>query len=238
MNMTQHIGFSPLLHFKTWRYMVCFKTFLCISFASSVFAAAPSAPGPVDPPLIVAPAKLPPSAVPPQPTGLANLKILADKMECFQEDEICVASGNASAVKLDSEDRQTVNADKLIAHFEKEKEKEKKEEDGKEKGSGSTKISLIEAEGNVFMVKGPTIIQGDKGTYDTKTEIAHVYGDVRITSDENQINGDHGEVNMKTGHYKIDNKEKQQVQALLYTKDKDKKDKKDKSKSLKSGLFN
>lgn len=178
------------------------------------------------PPLIVAPDQLPPSETPPQPTGLANLKVLADTLECIQEKNICIATGNASAVKLDSPERQTINADKLTVHFEKEKGSKKKKEEEKEKGMGSTKITLVEADGNVFMVKGPTIIQGERGTYDAKTEFAHVYDNVKITSEENQINGDHGEVDMTTGHYKVDTKEHQQVQALLFTKNKSKKEEK------------
>lgn len=168
--------------------------------------------------IVSVPSQLPPTATPPQPTGLANLKILSDKLECSQEKKICIATGNASAVKLDVPDRQTINADKLIAHFDKEDSKEGEKEEKK----GQTKLTHIEAEGNVFMVTGQTIIQGARGTYDNKTEIAHVYENVKITNEENQINGDHGEVDFKTGEYKVDQHAPQQVQALLFTKGKKK----------------
>ena len=142
-----------------------------------------------------------------QPQVTPDIKILSDQIDCNQSQNKCVAKGHASAEKLNDARRKILNAEQIIAHFPKKKEGE----------SGPVKVSFLEASGEVILFIDDVIIQGRQATYNPETEIAEISGDVKITTGGNQIEGSYGKVNMKTGHYTL-KREKERVQALIYTK--------------------
>lgn len=136
-------------------------------------------------------------------------------MDCDQGKNTCVASGNASAEKLNDSKTQILKADKITAHF------------SKEGGSGSMKPDQLKADGNVRFKLDDIFVQGDRGDYDVGTEVIKVYsqedkdgkkGNVKITNGENQVSGKSGEVNMKTGKYSVRG-DGERVEALIYTKE-------------------
>lgn len=138
----------------------------------------------------------------------SNIKILADQMECDQNNNKCVAIGHAIAQKLNDPDNRTISADKLVAFF------------SKKELNAPSRLIKIEAEGNVVVTTKETVIRAPRGHYDVDQEYAEMFEDVRVTNTEkNHITGHYGEVCMKTGLYKIKS-EGQQVQALIFSADK------------------
>lgn len=147
----------------------------------------------------------------PSESSSSDLKILADEMDCHSQENKCIATGNAIAEKLNDPEKRTLSADKLIAYFSK-----------KEPGTQS-KLIRIEAEGNVVVTTGETIIRGPRGTYQVEEEYAEIFDDVQVTNKQNHLHGDYGEVFMKTGQYKV--KEMgtnpgKQVVALIFSEKK------------------
>lgn len=135
-----------------------------------------------------------------------NIKILSDQMDCDQARHVCIAKGNATAEKLNDKKTKVLKADQITAHF------------AKDAKSGSTQVTHLEADGNVFFVIGDIAIQGKQGEYLVESGIAKVKDDVKITHGENQLDGGYAEVNMETGHYSLRH-DGEQVQAMIYTKD-------------------
>lgn len=143
-----------------------------------------------------------------EPTAASNIKILADQMECDQNNNKCVAIGHAIAQKLNDPDNRTISADKLVAFF------------SKKELNAPSRLIKIEAEGNVVVTTKETVIRAPRGHYDVDQEYAEMFEDVRVTNTEkNHVTGHYGEVCMKTGLYKIKS-EGQQVQALIFSADK------------------
>jgi lipopolysaccharide export system protein LptA len=62
----------------------------------------------------------------------------------------------------------------------------------------SSRISRIDAEGNVVVTTPTDIARGDYGVYDAKTDIATLIGHVTITRGQNVIRGQYGVVDLKT----------------------------------------
>ena len=139
-------------------------------------------------------------------TKTNNIKILADQMECDDKQNKCIATGNAVAQKTNDPKNSTISAHVLIAYF-----------SPKEPGK-SSQLIRIEAEGDVVITTGNTIIRAPRGYYKVTEEYAELFEDVRVTnSGKNQLNGTHGDVFFDTGHYKVTSEGKQ-VQALLFSK--------------------
>ena len=138
-----------------------------------------------------------------------NIKILSDEMDCDQTRSVCVAKGNATAEKLGEDKVKILKADQITAHF------------AKDGGAGPMKITRLEAVGNVFFIIGDISIQGKRGNYITEEDSAEVFDDVKITNRENQLEGGYGKVYLKTGQYTLKNNG-ERVQALIFTKDKNK----------------
>jgi lipopolysaccharide transport protein LptA len=139
-------------------------------------------------------------------TEQPNIKITSNQMDCNQSTNVCVATGNAVAQKLNDSKTKVLKADQITAYF------------AKEKASGPLKATRFEAQGNVFFVIGDIVVQGKRSEYVVETEIAKVFDDVKITQGKNQMDGGYAEVNMRTGQYFV-KKDKDRVSALIYTKD-------------------
>ncbi len=105
-----------------------------------------------------------------------------DSLEYWQQQEVAVARGDASAVRED----QKIEADVLTAYF-------------TPNAEAQLEMSTLKADGNVRVTTPREFAQGRSGVYYIEQELVTLTGDVKITQNENQLNGEYGEVNLATG---------------------------------------
>jgi lipopolysaccharide export system protein LptA len=104
-----------------------------------------------------------------------------DSMEWYDHQQLGVARGDAVAVGGD----RRVRADVLTAHVTKD-------------ANGTSRISRIDANGNVIVSSPGQIARGDDGDYDIDSGIATLAGHVRLTRDENEMSGRYAVVDLNT----------------------------------------
>jgi lipopolysaccharide export system protein LptA len=104
-----------------------------------------------------------------------------DSMEWYDHQQMGVARGDAVAVSTD----RRVRADVLTSHVAKD-------------ANGTSRISRIDANGNVIVSSPGQIARGDDGDYDIDTGIATLAGHVRLTRDENEMRGNYAVVDLNT----------------------------------------
>jgi lipopolysaccharide export system protein LptA len=104
-----------------------------------------------------------------------------DSMEWYDHQQLGVARGDAVGV---SADRQ-IRADVLTAHVVKD-------------ANGTSRISKIDANGNVIVSSPGQIARGDDGVYDLDEGTATLAGHVRLTRGENEMRGRYAVVDLKT----------------------------------------
>lgn len=92
------------------------------------------------------------------------------------------AYGDAKAVRGDD----VITSSRLIGRF---------VDDGK---TGATKLSELEALGNVVITTPTEVLTGEAGTYNAITNIATITGNVRIQRGPSYITGARGEVDLNT----------------------------------------
>jgi lipopolysaccharide export system protein LptA len=139
-----------------------------------------------------------------QPSNPGNtIRIISDTMECDQQKNICIATGNAFAERPHDPDNRTIRAEKFIALF----EKNNQEAQLKKGETNTNDLSKIEAHGKVVITDKDTIILCDTAIYDHPTQTMELFGNVKITNDENQLNGTYGHADLKTKKYRVTNKE-------------------------------
>jgi lipopolysaccharide export system protein LptA len=105
-----------------------------------------------------------------------------DSLEYWQERQVAVARGNATATR----ERQEIRADVLTAFFQESKQ-------------GQTALNRVEADGNVVITTPEEVARGREGVYNAAKGTATLTGDVRITRGKNQLNGERAVVNLNTG---------------------------------------
>jgi lipopolysaccharide export system protein LptA len=105
-----------------------------------------------------------------------------DSMEYWEKAQIVVARGDAEVVQGE----KRVKADTLTGHLVKAPD-------------GSSKLSTVEADGNVRIATKTEFARSNEAVYDLDTELAILTGAVKVTRGKSQLNGDRAEVNMKTG---------------------------------------
>lgn len=142
-----------------------------------------------------------------------ELKIIADEMECDQNQNKCVATGNAFAESLNDANGRTLKAEKFIAYFAKKKTSPSEASTSDKKGEKS-KFEKLEAIGKVIITDNGTIIHCDRAEYLIANERIDLFDNVKITQGLNQLEGSHGTADLKDHKYKIINTGKQ-VQALI-----------------------
>lgn len=151
-----------------------------------------------------------------------TIRIISDIMECDQQKNLCIASGNAFAEQQPNINKRTLRAEKFIAHFAKSEKKDTKLSEGQTSGN---ELDKLEAHGSVVMTDDNNIILCDKAIYDHQTEIVELFENVKITNDQNQLNGTYGKADLKTKKYHVTNKGSQ-VEGLFvdtkHTQDKQK----------------
>jgi lipopolysaccharide export system protein LptA len=106
-----------------------------------------------------------------------------DSLEYWDQRRLAVARGNAVATEKD----RRVAGDVLTAHV---------TQDAK---TNASRISRIDAFGNVRVSSPTQIAQGAKGVYNLDTQIATLVDHVRVTQGQNQLDGDYAEVNLSNG---------------------------------------
>ena len=114
-----------------------------------------------------------------------------DSLEYWDQRKLAVARGDAVATEKD----RRVAGDVLTAHV---------TQDPK---TNASRISRIDAFGNVRISSPTQIAQGSKGVYNLDTQIATLIDQVRVTQGKNQLNGDYAEV--KSGHRRQPDAERQ-----------------------------
>lgn len=114
--------------------------------------------------------------------GATDTITARDSLEYWERKNLAVARGDAVAVRGD----KRIKADVLSAYFAPDK-------------SGKSKLTRIEAFGNVRISTPTEFARGDRGIYFVEREFATLSGAVKITREENQLNGEYAEVDLKSG---------------------------------------
>ncbi len=110
-----------------------------------------------------------------------------NRMEYWSQKREAVAVGNAKVTRPSD----TISADTLKAFF---------TQDPK---TGETKVSRMEAHGDVVIVTKEEKLTGDKGIYKADRNIAEIIGHVRIERGPNILEGERAEVNLTTNVSKM-----------------------------------
>ncbi len=131
------------------------------------------------------------------------IEITADSLEVLQEEQLAIFRGTVDAVQGE----MNLRADVLVVHY-------------RAREDNQNSISLIEAEGSVFVSSPTEMAQGDRGTYDVDAQRIELDGSVVLTQGENVIRGDHLVLNLATGQSKMAsaasaNGGKQRVKAIF-----------------------
>ena len=138
-----------------------------------------------------------------------------DSLEWYDQKQIAVARGDAVAVK---ENTKRIRADVLTAHMTKEKATSRETKPGAQTaksappaaatkpgaaaglpgaGDESSRISRVDAQGNVLVSTATDIGRGDYGVYNADTGIVTLLGNVTITRGDNAIRGQYAVVDLK-----------------------------------------
>jgi lipopolysaccharide export system protein LptA len=135
-----------------------------------------------------------------------------DSLEWYDQKQVAVARGDAVAVR---DNAKRIRADVLTAHMTKAKPGETKPQvhSGKPPPSAtatkpaasagspdpndeSSRISRVDAQGNVLVTTATDIGRGDYGVYDADTGIVTLLGNVTIARGENTIRGQYAVVDL------------------------------------------
>ncbi|AIK96482.1 LptA/OstA family protein [Candidatus Odyssella acanthamoebae] len=139
-----------------------------------------------------------------------TIRIISDTMECDQQKNICIATGNAFAEHPHDPDKRTIRAEKFIALFEKMNQNAQL----KKGETNKSDLNKIEAHGHVVITDKDTVILCDTAIYDHPTQTIELFGNVKITNEQNQLNGTYGHADLKTKKYRVTNKGSQ-VEGLF-----------------------
>ena len=147
-------------------------------------------------------------------TTATDVVTARDSLEWYDQKQVAVARGDAVAVR---ENVKRIRADVLAAHMTKDKAKpgERKPEvrPGKTPpsmpatkpgaatgppgaGDESSRISRIDAQGNVIVSTATDIGRGDYGVYNADTGLVTLLGNVTITRGDNAIRGQYAVVDL------------------------------------------
>jgi lipopolysaccharide export system protein LptA len=144
-----------------------------------------------------------------QLTTTTDVVTARDSLEWYDQKQVAVARGDAVAVR---ENVKRVRADVLTAHMTKDKAKPAETKPGarlaKPAPSNSTarpgpgasdegsRISRIDAQGNVIVSTATDIGRGDYGVYNADTGLVTLLGNVTITRGDNAIRGQYAVVDL------------------------------------------
>jgi lipopolysaccharide export system protein LptA len=147
-------------------------------------------------------------------TTTTDVVTARDSLEWYDQKQVAVARGDAVAVR---ENVKRVRADVLTAHMTKDKAKPAEAKPGAQlakpapsnptakpaAGAGlsgasdeSSRISRIDAQGNVIVSTATDIGRGDYGVYNADTGLVTLLGNVTITRGDNAIRGQYAVVDL------------------------------------------
>jgi len=147
-------------------------------------------------------------------TTTTDVVTARDSLEWYDQKQIAVARGDAVAVR---ENLKRVRADVLTAHMTKDKAKPGATKPAAQPaklpvsapatkpgvaagppaaGDESSRISRIDAQGNVIVSTATDIGRGDYGVYNADTGLVTLLGNVTITRGDNAIRGQYAVVDM------------------------------------------
>lgn len=143
-------------------------------------------------------------------TTATDVVTARDSLEWYDDKQVAVARGDAVAVRED----KRIRADVLTAHMTKNKTKpaetmppakpanrEAAAKPGAAAGplgasEGDSRISRVDAQGNVVVANATDIARGDYGVYNADTGIVTLLGNVTITRGQNTIRGQYAVVDL------------------------------------------
>jgi len=143
-------------------------------------------------------------------TTATDVVTARDSLEWYDQKQIGVARGDAVAVR---QDEKLIRADVLTAHLTKDKPKPTETKTAaksakplpadaaaKPGAAGasdeSSRISRVDAQGNVLVSTPTDIGRGDYGVYNAETGIVTLLGNVTITRGQNAIRGQYAVVDL------------------------------------------
>jgi len=136
------------------------------------------------------------------------------KIEYWKNDNIAIATGNATAKK---EGNYIIKANRLVWHI----KKNDKKTDATD--ANEYKIKKMIAYDNVIIETKNEVAYSDKALYNKSNEICKLYGNVKLKKDDNYLTGEYAEINLNTGISKLlpypsNNKiNKNRVKAIIKT---------------------
>ena len=110
------------------------------------------------------------------------IEITADSLEVQQEANLAVFRGNVDAVQGEL----NLRADLLIVHY-------------RTNSENQNSIRIIEAVGNVFLSSPTEMAEGEKGVYNVDADTIQLTGSVVLIRGESVIRGDRLEMDLATG---------------------------------------
>lgn len=110
------------------------------------------------------------------------IEINANTVEYQQEGNIAIFRGAVDAVQGEL----NLRADQLTVHF-------------KSNAEGKNSISIIEADGNVFLSSPTEMAEGEKGVYNVEADTVVLVGSVKLYRGDSTISGDRLEMDLATG---------------------------------------
>jgi lipopolysaccharide export system protein LptA len=149
-------------------------------------------------------------------TTTTDVVTARDSLEWYDQKQVAVARGDAVAVR---ENVKRVRADVLTAHMTKDKTKPAETNPGARPakpapstptakpgaapglpgaGDESSRISRIDAQGNVIVSTATDIGRGDYGVYNADTGLVTLLGNVTITRGDNAIRGQYAVVDLNS----------------------------------------
>ncbi len=144
-----------------------------------------------------------------------TLRVVADSMDCDQNQGVCIATGNAFAERPHDPEKRTIRAHKFTVYF----SKSEKDQTQQKSETPSTELKELHADGSVVMTDRENIIRCDRAIYRHSSEDVELFDNVHLTQGENQLNGSYGYADLKSKKYHVTNKE-DQVQGLFVKKTK------------------
>ena len=109
-----------------------------------------------------------------------------DSLEFWEQRQLAVARGNASAKRED----KSIRADTLTATI-------------AEGARGGREVRRVDAFGNVLVATASETARAETGVYNLERGIATLRGKVRITRGQNQLNGEYAVVDLNSGVSRI-----------------------------------
>jgi lipopolysaccharide export system protein LptA len=139
------------------------------------------------------------------------IQIVADELISYNDEKYAEFLGNVKVTQGDF----TINADKLIIHYEGELLENKK------KSSNEEVLKKIIAVGNVKIDSEQYHAEADKAEYDKAAKTVVLSGEnARVVSGKNSITGSKITLNQNSGQVKVESSETKRIKAEFFTKDK------------------